>query len=174
MAPAPRSSNWARWIWDPDPEDDQCVVDYAFLTRRGTENAGGSRASHQGLFAQATWLRILASAGYRVEMIGRPAGEGETDQVFLCRRSDPFQGVRVNAGGQGSAASLELDALERRSLLRAAREAIAARLTNQEASLPPLKAAWPRRAGLLSSFGGRRTEACADAWVTWRRMRRCW
>lgn len=44
-----------------------------------------------GLFAQATWLRILASAGYRVEMIGRPAGEGETDQVFLCRRPAPFK-----------------------------------------------------------------------------------
>jgi len=45
----------------------------------------------------------------------------------------------VNAGGPGSAASLVLDALERRSLLRAAREAIAARLTGQQASLPPLK-----------------------------------
>jgi AmmeMemoRadiSam system protein A len=41
--------------------------------------------------------------------------------------------------GFPSAASLELNALERRSLLRAAREAIAARLASQEAALPPLE-----------------------------------
>lgn len=43
------------------------------------------------------------------------------------------------SGGPGSGAGLELDALERRSLLRAAREAIAARLASQKASLPPLE-----------------------------------
>lgn len=42
-------------------------------------------------------------------------------------------------GGSGSAASLELNALERRSLLRAAREAIAARLASREALRPPLE-----------------------------------
>lgn len=41
--------------------------------------------------------------------------------------------------GSDSAASLELNALERRSLLRAAREAIAARLASREAPLPPLE-----------------------------------
>ena len=35
------------------------------------------------------------------------------------------------------AASVELDPLERRSLLRAAREAIAAHLSGRKASLPP-------------------------------------
>lgn len=45
----------------------------------------------------------------------------------------------MSAGKAGSAAGLELDALERRSLLLAAREAIAARLANREASLPPLE-----------------------------------
>jgi SAM-dependent methyltransferase len=74
------------WIWDPDPEDDQCVIDYAFLARRGTEMRAVHERHVEGLFAQATWLRILAGAGYRVEMIGRPVGEGETDRVFLCRR----------------------------------------------------------------------------------------
>lgn len=86
-----RSLRCLEWIWDPDPEDDTCVVDYAFLARRGTE----MRAVHErhllGLFAQATWLRVLAGAGYCVETVGRPAGEGETDQVFLCRRPAPFK-----------------------------------------------------------------------------------
>jgi hypothetical protein len=75
------------WSWDPDPADDQCVVDYAFLARQGTEMRAVHERHIEGLFAQATWLRILADAGYRVEMIGRPVGEGEADQVFLCRRA---------------------------------------------------------------------------------------
>ena len=85
------------WSWDPDPEDDQYVVDYAFLARRGTEMRAVHERHLMGLFAQATWLRILASAGYRVEMIGRPVGEGETDQVFLCRRpaSEPAAAYRA-------------------------------------------------------------------------------
>lgn len=41
--------------------------------------------------------------------------------------------------GSPSAAGLELNALERASLLRAAREAIAARLASREAPLPPLE-----------------------------------
>lgn len=41
--------------------------------------------------------------------------------------------------GSPSSADLELNALERASLLRAAREAIAARLASREASLPPLE-----------------------------------
>lgn len=67
----------------------------------------------------------------------------------------------MSAGGQGSAASLELDALGRRSRLRAAREAIAARLTNQEASLPPLTGGLAAARGAFvilrrASDGGRR------------------
>lgn len=46
----------------------------------------------------------------------------------------------MSGEGPGSAAaSLELNALERRTLLRAAREAIAARLNSQRASLPPIE-----------------------------------
>ena len=74
------------WSWDPDPEDDQCTVEYAFLLRRGTEMRAVHDSHIEGVFAQATWLRVLTSAGYEVEMIDRPIGEGESDRVFLCRR----------------------------------------------------------------------------------------
>jgi SAM-dependent methyltransferase len=74
------------WSWDPDPRDDQCQIDYAFLLRRGTEMKAVHERHVEGLFAQATWLRTLESAGYQVEMIERPIGEGVTDRVFLCRR----------------------------------------------------------------------------------------
>ncbi len=74
------------WCWDPDPEDDQCVVEYAYLLRRGTEMKAVHDRHIEGLFSRSTWLRILTSVGYEVEMIDRPIGEGETDRVFLCRR----------------------------------------------------------------------------------------
>ncbi len=45
----------------------------------------------------------------------------------------------MSSGGPDPAASLDLDALERRSLLRVAREAIAAKLASRGASLPPLE-----------------------------------
>ena len=74
------------WSWDPDPEDDQCRVDYAFLLRRGTEMKAVHDSHVEGVFAEATWRRILSGAGFEVELIERPIGEGETDRVFLCRR----------------------------------------------------------------------------------------
>ena len=74
------------WVWDPNPEDDTYVTDYAFLLR----DESGVRAVHdrhvEGLFTKASWLRILSGAGYRVETIERPIGEGEVNEVLLCRR----------------------------------------------------------------------------------------
>lgn len=62
------------------------MAEYAFLLREGTEMTSVHDRHFEGLFAQATWLRILSEAGYEVEMLERPIDEGETDQVFLCRR----------------------------------------------------------------------------------------
>ena len=81
-----RSLRCLEWSWDPDPSDDQCVAEYAFLLREGREMTSVHDRHFEGLFARATWLRILSEAGYEVEMLERPIGEGETDQVFLCRR----------------------------------------------------------------------------------------
>lgn len=81
-----RSLRCLEWSWDPDPSDDQCVAEYAFLLREGTEMTSFHDRHFEGVFARGTWLRILSAAGYRVEMIERPVGDGETDQIFLCRR----------------------------------------------------------------------------------------
>jgi SAM-dependent methyltransferase len=74
------------WSWDPDPTDDTYVVDYALLLR----DRDGVRAAHdrhvEGLFAKSTWVRVLGRAGYDVETIERPIGDGEVDEIFLCRR----------------------------------------------------------------------------------------
>lgn len=83
-----RSLRCLEWSWDPDPADDQCVAEYVFLLRKGAEMTSVHDRHLEGVFAQATWLRLLEEAGYQVEMLERPIGEGETDRVFLCRRPE--------------------------------------------------------------------------------------
>ena len=41
----------------------------------------------EGLFSRRTWERVLASAGYTVATTHRPIGDGEFDDVFLCKRA---------------------------------------------------------------------------------------
>jgi hypothetical protein len=35
---------------------------------------------------RATWLRLLHDAGFTVEIVRRPIGDGDTDEIFVCRR----------------------------------------------------------------------------------------
>ncbi len=74
------------WSWDPDPADDTYAVEYAFLLRDGTDMRAVHDRHVEGLFSRATWVRILTEAGYRVESLARPLGDGATDDVFLCVR----------------------------------------------------------------------------------------
>jgi len=81
-----RSLRYMEWSWDPVPGDGKQQIEYALLMRE----AGQVRCVHDrhetGLFPRATWLRLLAGAGFLVESLRRPIGDGETDEVFLCRR----------------------------------------------------------------------------------------
>jgi hypothetical protein len=45
-----------------------------------------TRPGVEGLFSRATWFRILAAAGYRVETMERPVADGAVDEIFVCRR----------------------------------------------------------------------------------------
>ena len=74
------------WMWDPDPSDETYSVEYAFLLRDGTEVRAVHDRHVEGLFARATWIAILTEAGYRVELLARPIGDGAFDEVFLCGR----------------------------------------------------------------------------------------
>lgn len=75
------------WAWDPDPKDDTFVTEYGFLLRDGDTVTAVHDRHVEGLFARAAWLDVLTGAGYRVELVERPLDEeGETDEVFLCRR----------------------------------------------------------------------------------------
>ena len=81
-----QSLRYLEWSWDPVPGDGKGRTEYALLLREH----GDVRAIHDrhefGLFARATWLRLLGEAGFVVESVRRPIGDGETDEVFLCRR----------------------------------------------------------------------------------------
>jgi trans-aconitate methyltransferase len=74
-------------VHDPDPNDTSYTVDYAFLLRDGVTVEPAHDRHVEGLFPKATWLRLLASVGFRVEIVPRPVGDaGAFDEVFLCRR----------------------------------------------------------------------------------------
>jgi SAM-dependent methyltransferase len=81
-----RALRGLEWTWDPDPADATYRVDYAFLLREGSAVRAVHDAHVEGLFPLATWLRVLAAAGYRVDTFERPIGDGVRDEVFICRR----------------------------------------------------------------------------------------
>jgi hypothetical protein len=59
-----RGLRYLEWRWDPNPDDDTYLVEYAFLLR---EPHGEVRAVHErheeGLFARAQWLAWFQAAG---------------------------------------------------------------------------------------------------------------
>lgn len=81
-----RALRCVAWTWDPDPGDSTANVEFAFLLREGTNITAVHDRHVEGLFSHETWTRVLTSAGYTVEMMPRPIGNGEFDDVFLCRR----------------------------------------------------------------------------------------
>jgi hypothetical protein len=62
------------------------VLLYLMLLRENGEARAVHDRHETGLFPRATWLRLLTGAGFTVESVRRPIGDGETDEVFLCRR----------------------------------------------------------------------------------------
>jgi SAM-dependent methyltransferase len=63
-----RALRYLEWDWDPDPEDDTYLVDFAMLLR---EEDGSVRVEHDrhecGVFPRRTWLGLLKEAGFRAE-----------------------------------------------------------------------------------------------------------
>ena len=60
-----RGFRYLEWTWDPDPEDETCITDYAFLIRdaRGETQVTQERHLH-GLFGHQIWLDLLAEVGF--------------------------------------------------------------------------------------------------------------
>ena len=82
---ATRALRCLEWAWDPDPADDACLVEYAFLLRDGAQVRAVHDRHVEGLFSRATWVRLLEEVGYRVEPTP-PACLGLGSEVFFCGR----------------------------------------------------------------------------------------
>jgi SAM-dependent methyltransferase len=84
-----RGLRYVHWSWDPDPADEQYVVDYALLLR---ERDGSVRVEHdrhlEGIFPRAVWLGLLADAGFTAVAV--PVEHSEVDpgtyEMFVARR----------------------------------------------------------------------------------------
>lgn len=86
-----RGVRYLAWGWDPDPRDSWTQTDYAFLLR---EADGSVRVVHEahrtGLFGRATWLRLLAEAGFEPEAVSERTSEARAPrELFVGRRPLP-------------------------------------------------------------------------------------
>jgi SAM-dependent methyltransferase len=60
-----RGLRYLEWVWDPDPGDTQYLVDFAYLLREPDGSVRVEQDRHvEGIFPRATWLRLLAEAGF--------------------------------------------------------------------------------------------------------------
>ena len=83
-----RAVRWLGWCWDPDAADETYLTDYVYLFREpdGSIHAEGDRHV-EGLFAQATWMQLLAGAGFEdVRSTDVHVGEPVGSRAFLARR----------------------------------------------------------------------------------------
>lgn len=82
-----RALRYLEWRWDPDPEDSTYLQDFAYLLR---EKRSELRVLHDrhvcGLFARATWVRLLQETGFEIRSATRPGDDGEPDEVFVGLR----------------------------------------------------------------------------------------
>jgi SAM-dependent methyltransferase len=84
-----RSLRYLEWTWDPDPADCSYVVDFAYLLRErdGVVHVESDRHV-EGIFARATWLRLLAEAGFEPAVVTLEHSEVEpgVHELFVARR----------------------------------------------------------------------------------------
>ena len=78
-----RGFRYLEWRWDPDPNDNTYLVDYAFMMR---DAHGAVRVEHdrhvEGLFARAQWIEWLEACGFSVSSQLDPWGR----DLFLARK----------------------------------------------------------------------------------------
>jgi hypothetical protein len=79
-----RALRCLEWTWDPDPEDETYTTEYAFLLREGTAVTAVHDRHVEGLFARQTWIALLASVGFEVD-VDSAALDWAADDIFVCR-----------------------------------------------------------------------------------------
>ena len=69
-----RALRYLEWTYDPDPRDEQYVVDFAYLLREGNRCTAVHDRHIYGLFSRGQWLAAVREAGFTVVTISRPPG----------------------------------------------------------------------------------------------------
>lgn len=84
-----RGVRYLEWSYDSDPSDTIVTTHYAFLLREADGNVTAVAETHaSGLFPQATWLRLLAEAGFRPDVrVERTDEDREPRRIFLAHRA---------------------------------------------------------------------------------------
>jgi len=84
-----RQASFEEWTWDPDPADDWVQAEYEFSLRSPDSTVQVVRETHRlGAFSRATWLRLLADAGFQTvttEGFGEDAGPGSGSSRGVMR-----------------------------------------------------------------------------------------
>ena len=87
-APDGRGARYLEWTWDPDPDDDWVLTEYAFLLRDADGTVRSVHETHRtGCFATAVWLRLLAGAGFDASVVDERTSEArEPRRLFVAAR----------------------------------------------------------------------------------------
>src|SRR5690606_10032584 len=67
---ADRALRYLEWTWDPDPADDTCITDYAYMLRTADGEVQVEHDRHvHGLFPRQTWLDTIRAVGFEPMVI---------------------------------------------------------------------------------------------------------
>jgi SAM-dependent methyltransferase len=79
-----RAMRYMEWQWDPDPDDDTFLVDFAYLLREGDEVRAVHDRHECGLFGKETWLELLQDVGFRGEHRPTVLSDGAGNEMFAA------------------------------------------------------------------------------------------
>jgi len=68
-----RSLRYLEWAYDPDAQDTEYIVEYAYLLREGNQPTRVAHdLHHNGLFSRAEWLDLLQQVGFKTHIVRDP------------------------------------------------------------------------------------------------------
>lgn len=82
-----RALRYLEWAWDPDPEDNTFIADFAILLREGYSIRVIQDRHVEGLFPRATWLRQLSDAGFVLSASTGRADDGSVNETFVGKKA---------------------------------------------------------------------------------------
>ena len=77
------------WDWDPDPDDNTYITDFAYLLREGDEVRCEYDRFIMGLFSRGDWLHLLLDVGFQAFAIPfiHSTDEHGSGEVFMGIKS---------------------------------------------------------------------------------------